>query len=64
MTKFYSLTYAQKAIWNTEKFVSNTSINNITGTLRFQEELNFPFLEQAVNSLIKKMMKFEPTLEF
>jgi hypothetical protein len=58
------LTYAQKAIWNTEKFVSNTSINNITGTLLFEEELSFPFLEQAVNSLIKIMMQFEPALEF
>jgi hypothetical protein len=60
MKKFYSLTYAQKAIWSVENFIPNTSINNITGTLRFKEELNFILLEQAVNSLIKKTMQFEP----
>lgn len=63
MTKFYSLTYIQRAIWNVEKFASNTSINNITGTLRFKEELSFPLLEQAVNLLIKKMMRFELVLK-
>jgi hypothetical protein len=64
MVEFYSLTHAQKAIWNVEKFASGTGINNITGTLRFGEELSFTLLEQAVNSLIKKTMQFGPVLEF
>lgn len=54
MQTLYPLTYAQKNIWNIEKYFPNTSINNITGTLRFKEELDFKILEQAINLLIKK----------
>lgn len=54
MMKYYPLTYAQSAIWNVEKFVSNTSINNNAGTLLFNEELDFKVLEQAFNLVIKK----------
>lgn len=54
MQFFYPLTYAQRNIWNIEKFFPDISINNITGTLRFKEELDFKILEQAVNLLIKK----------
>lgn len=52
--KYYPLTYAQRAIWNVEKFVSNTSINNNAGALLFNEELDFKVLEQAFNVVIKK----------
>jgi hypothetical protein len=54
MMNYYPLTYAQRAIWNVEKFVSNTSINNNAGTLLFNEELDFKVLEQAFNVVIKK----------
>ena len=54
MTSFYPLTYAQRAIWNTENYFPKTSINNITGTLRFKEELDFKLLEKAINIIIKK----------
>ncbi|HBE79609.1 MAG TPA: hypothetical protein DDW65_17805 [Firmicutes bacterium] len=59
MEKNYFLTHAQKAIWNVENFVPNTSINNIAAILRFKQEINFKLLEQAVNLVIKKTMPFE-----
>lgn len=64
MKLFYSLTDAQKAIWNVENFIPNTSINNITASLRFKEEVDFKLLEKAINLLIKKTMRFEYTLKF
>ena len=64
MKKFYPLTYAQKAIWNIENFAPNTSINNIAGTLRFKEELDFRLLEQGFNLMLKKTMPFDSVLGF
>jgi hypothetical protein len=64
MEKIFSLTYAQKAIWNIENFAANTSINNIAGTLRFKEELDFGLLEQGFNLMIKKTMPFGSVLRF
>jgi amino acid adenylation domain-containing protein len=54
MKTFYPLTYAQKAIWNTEKYFPNTSINNISGTLRAKEEFDFNLIEKAINLFLKK----------
>lgn len=54
MQTFYPLTYAQQTIWNMEKCFPNTSINNITGTLRVKEELDFNSIENVINLLLKK----------
>lgn len=59
MKKYYPLSYSQKVIWNVEKYAPNTSINNIIGTLYFNEKLNFNLLEEAINLLLKKKIQFE-----
>lgn len=59
MKKHYPLSYSQKVIWNVEKYAPNTSINNIIGTLYFNEKLNFNLLEKAINLLLKKKIQFE-----
>jgi hypothetical protein len=59
MGKTYPLTYAQKAIWNIEKFAPNTNINNVAASLQFKEDIDFKLFEQALNLLIKKTMYFE-----
>ncbi len=59
MKIYYPLTYAQKLIWNVEKFVFNTSINNIAATLLFSEDIDFNILEQAINLLVKKTMRLK-----
>lgn len=64
MTKYYPLTYAQKAIWSIEKFAPNTSINIIAGTLRFKEKLDFSLLERGFNLMLKKTMAFDFVLRF
>ena len=64
MKKYYYLTNAQKAIWNVENFVPNTSINNNAGTLLFKEDLDFKVLEQAFNLVIKKTMLCEFVLKY
>lgn len=59
MIKFYPLTYVQKVIWDIENLIPNTSINNIAGTLRFNEVLDVELLKKAVNMLVKKTMHYE-----
>lgn len=48
----------QKVIWKIERFAPNTSINNIAGTLRFKEAIDFNLLQQAINLLVKKTMHY------
>lgn len=59
MIKYYPLTYVQKVIWDIENLIPNTSINNIAGTLRFNEVLDVELLKKAVNMLVKKTMHYE-----
>lgn len=59
MNRYYSLTSAQKGIWNIEKVWPNTSINNIAATLKFNGIINFKLLESAINILVKKTMHFK-----
>lgn len=56
MGKFYPFTYAQKAIWNVEKYAPYTSINNIAASLLFEEDMDLKLLEGAINILLKKTM--------
>ena len=50
---FFDLTEPQKSIWLTEHYFENTSIGCIPGMLVIQEEVNFDYLEKAVNLLVK-----------
>ena len=50
---FYDLTEPQKSIWLTEHYFQNSCIGSIPGMLVIQEEVNFDFLEKAVNLLVK-----------
>lgn len=56
MRKFYPLSFAQKVIWEIEDYIPDICINNITGTLRFKEELDYKLLEKAINILEKKTL--------
>lgn len=46
------LSNPQMAIWYTERFYPNTSINNISATLRINSKIDFSILEQAINKFI------------
>lgn len=51
---YYSLTHPQKSIWYTEKMFQQTSISNICATIRFKGEINYAFLEKALNIFNEK----------
>ena len=51
-TKFYNLSNPQKAIWLTEEYYKNTSINNVGGTLTMDEQINRELLEKAISLFI------------
>ena len=51
-TKFYNLSNPQKAIWLTEEYYKNTSINNVGGTLTMEEVINKDLLEKAISLFI------------
>ena len=51
--KLYNLTMPQKAILLTERYYSNTNINNICGTAIIKEKVNFTILEKALNLLVQ-----------
>ena len=51
-TKFYNLSNPQKAIWLTEEYYKNTSINNVGGTLTMEEPINRDLLEKAISLFI------------
>lgn len=50
---FYDLSNPQKTIYYTQKFYKNTSISNISGTLRIEKELNFKIFERAINKVVE-----------
>ena len=52
--KFYDLTYPQKGIWNLEKMYPNTSIGNLSATLKINKNLDLKIMAQALNYIIKK----------
>lgn len=49
----YSLTNPQNSIWLTEKFYTETAVNNICGYVYISNPVNFDFLEKAINQLVK-----------
>ena len=52
--KNFSLTEPQKAIFNTEQFFPNTSINNISGRVIIHSKINVKLLEKAINIFVQK----------
>ena len=54
----YDLTSPQKSIFLTEKYYTNTNINNICGTAIINNKLNFDLLEKAINIVIKNNDSF------
>ena len=50
---YYPLTSPQMSIWYTEKMFPGTSISNVAGTLRIQENVDFNLLEKAIQLFIK-----------
>ena len=50
----YNLSYPQKGIWNIEKLYPNTSICNLSGTLKIESKLDLNKLNKAFNYVIKK----------
>lgn len=63
--KLYDLTNPQKLIWYTEQFCSNTSINNITGTVIINEVIDVDALKKAINLFVQKndAMRIQITLD-
>lgn len=51
---YYELTYPQKSIWLTEQFHSGTSISNVSGTLIFDNEVDFNILEKSIRIFVSK----------
>ncbi len=50
---FYPLTSPQMSIWYTERMYPDTSISNVSGTLRITEKIQYDFLERAIQLFIK-----------
>ncbi len=53
-TKYYPLSYPQRAIWNIERFYPNTSFGNIAGTVKIEGEIDYSILDAAINVFIEK----------
>ena len=56
LKKYYTLTYPQLSIWQTEKVFPNTSFGNIVGIAYLKGELDFKLFEEVINSAVEKMM--------
>ena len=56
--KMYELTNPQKSIWLTEQYYSNTTINNICGSLLVKENLNVELFNLAINKFVENNDSF------
>jgi len=52
--EYYSLTHPQKGIWYTEKMYPGTSIGVISATFKIHGNINYDFLDKAINLVIQK----------
>ncbi len=50
----WPLSFSQRNIWDLERAVEGTSINNISTTLRIQGRVDFALLQKTLNLLIEK----------
>lgn len=48
-----NLTYPQEAIWNTEQFYPNTSINTISGKVAIHSKIDSKLLEKSINIFVE-----------
>jgi hypothetical protein len=51
-TEYYSLTHPQKRIWYMEKINAHQPLHNIGGVVTIKGELDFTFLEKAINHFV------------
>ena len=51
--KYYELTIPQQNIWLVEQLNPNTTINNIYGTVLFDQKLDLDLLKSAINKVIE-----------
>jgi len=54
MQELYELTSPQKTIWLTEQFYKGSSINNVSGTLIIDAQVDFNILKKAINIFVQK----------
>ena len=55
----FDLTTPQKSIILTEQYYAGSNINNIGGSIFFEEKLNFDLLEKAINLVIEHNSNFQ-----
>ena len=61
----YSLSKPQESIWLTEQYFKNTNVNRIIAITDFSTKLdkvNFDFIKQALNHMIKNNDSFQTRL--
>ncbi len=51
---YYDLSYPQLGVWHLEKLYPNTSIGNLSATLRIEKNLDFSLMDKAMNYIIQK----------
>lgn len=56
--ELFELTNPQKSIWYTEQFYEGTTVNNICGTSKIDNKIDFEKLKQAINITIKNNSSF------
>lgn len=54
MFSLYPLTYPQRAIWLTEKVYPNTSIHNITCSVKIMGEVDYSLLSEMINLCLEQ----------
>lgn len=62
--KLFNLTEPQKAIWNTEQFYQDTSINTIPAKISIHSEINSKLLEKAINIVVENTSGIRTKLNF
>ncbi|TCS97013.1 non-ribosomal peptide synthetase [Hazenella coriacea] len=58
----FPLSHPQKRIWYMEKINPDQPFHNVGGTVRIKGEVNFNFLEQAINQFVKENEGFRHRL--
>ena len=50
----FPLSLSQQNIWNLERALPGTSVNNISTTVRIEGNLDFPILQESINLVLEK----------
>ena len=59
----FELTNPQKSIWNIEKYLEGTSINNICTVGIIREKIDESLMKRALNNIVKKNDAFRITIK-